>query len=61
MTDSEKHTEDWNQSMSKCEAISKLIPTLADSIQQIRKLDQTFERNNHLKSAEQLFRPLSTS
>ncbi len=53
------NTEDWDDSMEKCEAISKLIPMLYDSIHQIRALDQKFERNIHLKGAEQLFRPLS--
>ena len=61
MSKSTKRTEDWNQSMVKCEEISKLMPMLADSIKQIRGLDYTFERNNHLKEAEQLFRPLCHS
>lgn len=59
MTSKTNRTEDWNQSMVKCEAISKLIPNLADSIQKIRQLDQSFECNRHLQSAEQVLNKLS--
>lgn len=52
------NTENWDASMAKCEAISKLMPTLSDSIHQIRSLDSKFNQNIHLKGAEQLFKPL---
>jgi len=51
-------SEDWDVSMIKCEAISKLMPSLSDSIHQIRSLDTKFDHSIHLKGAEQLFRPL---
>jgi len=60
MTSETNRTEDWNQSMVKCEAISKLIPNLADSIQKIRRLAQPFEHNKHLQNAEQVLRKLDT-
>lgn len=60
MTSKTNRTEDWNQSMIKCEAISRLIPNLADSIEKIRRLDQSFERNQHLQSAEQVLKKLCT-
>ncbi len=58
MTSKSNHTENWNQGMLKCEAISKLIPNLAGSIQQIRQLDPSFERNKHLQSAEKVLKKL---
>ena len=48
-----EENENFDVSMIKCEFISKLIPSLCDSIKEIQLLDKNFTDNQNLTSAVQ--------
>ena len=52
--------ENYDDSMSKCKQISKIIPKVCQSIKEIQQLDKTLGFDFNLKLAERLLAPLDT-